>query len=1185
MGGDSTLAAAARGSLRTLFEAQKAEAWAEAWGALVTALAQPGPSALLPAAELIVSNLRNTLSTTPNAKKISQSLHQKLPDYAAALYNHPEARDILQPLTAELFLPIASLQTVEPIKALLAPLTGEPAQLALIPILFKTFIEATTKHRYTLYARADGPVDVVIADKTRAAVIPALAACVDLLNRVEDTALSKAGSSSSPPASGLALWSARHNLWDIFLNWGGYLESDERAGALIASEAKRASSALAVYGASEPLAMDEGLAGRILRTLDVLERLDHARTALDTNVVGWCLASPSRTHAAARTLLLSNLRFHQLTHTLGGFFTSVADAVRALFDPSLPSETLSPLYTLVATGPLSDTAFTNELGAACRSVNLGGRRGAQWANLIGDLAGRVALALSQEDVVGGKRKRPDQESVARLVAVLSRLIKIIVDAGARASAGDDEVEATIDAAAQAFGDAIPSCDQSAGKKRKSTGGRDEAADLIFSARLRVSRSARLIHRDYDVLPLDSLSALLGSEVLPELRLELYNYLYTHLALCSEDIKRGEIVDVLISTLGSGKRSWSGRDAGVTDKTLGSAAWTITAERGLAVFDVAATSAQLDTLAGIVIARAGGDMAGLTTASAIHRILGNAQTWELPAFRTALLQSLVSAEGKRGSFVVLSSCPAQWLSKNARTSLLGAAYTIDTTTDDETRGAIRSWLARLASAGIFGPLDAAQLKQLVKTGDNVPEPTLALVKAAYPTFYTSAIGDCKKPFASWSSGKRDLRSKAAAVLLDVLARHPIEAIKDQVEKLFSAAHANLAPAMEADTIDYELLSAWHALARLAAVLGKTIEDLGPRLLASATDPKRSVLVFDLIALSKPELLLPAYILLPQSQEVDDALRAHARKLSAEAYSEALSSLLPLLNTDAATSSAPALRATQILISSPVEGSGRAIASHINALLRALELAARVTNVNVLTAVLRVVTALVEDRTGLLRHGNVAIILSILTSVLLPSSSTSTCAPDILPLALSPLLSLTRHRPDLSLSNLPALVGVLATSIPLLQRARTTSSAAQKKAASRRPWWLSSEPNPDPASEHAALLSRILVSVCGAKISSTEGEGQKLSGPLAKHAPSILVSYARAASDPWAGLSQQVRKEIEPGLFALCEVVTAGGRADGRGREGEGVGAAFGLGDAHGDAEREVWADVWRAWSKKRYVGRG
>jgi hypothetical protein len=91
-------------------------------------------------------------------------------------------------------------------------------------------------------------------------------------------------------------------------------------------------------------------------------------------------------------------------------------------------------------------------------------------------------------------------------------------------------------------------------------------------------------------------------------------------------------------------------------------------------------------------------------------------------------------------------------------------------------------------------------------------------------------------------------------------------------------------------------------------------------------------------------------------------------------------------------------------------------------------------------------------------------------------------------------------------------------------------------------------------------------------------------LSKHVPMILVGYVRAVCDPFAGLSVAIRKELEPGLFSICDVITAGGRGGGRGREGEGLGLSFGLGEG-GEAEKEVWADLWKAWARKRYTGRG
>jgi hypothetical protein len=178
------------------------------------------------------------------------------------------------------------------------------------------------------------------------------------------------------------------------------------------------------------------------------------------------------------------------------------------------------------------------------------------------------------------------------------------------------------------------------------------------------------------------------------------------------------------------------------------------------------------------------------------------------------------------------------------------------------------------------------------------------------------------------------------------------------------------------------------------------------------------------------------------------------------------------------------------------------------------------------------------------------------------------------------TLARHRPDLLLAHLPAVVGALAAVFPLLLRA---TRAGRARLARTRPSWLPLAADGDADAEASAeLLSRTLIALCTARTSPTTGH-KALAGPLGKHAPALLVAYARAAADPWAVLAPQVRRALEPGLWALCDVVTAGGRADGRGREGEGVGAPFGL--ARDEAQREVWAGMWGAWGRRRYTGLG
>ncbi|GMK57070.1 hypothetical protein CspeluHIS016_0309100 [Cutaneotrichosporon spelunceum] len=1187
-GDDDELGQAAAASLPILFgDGIKADAWADMLGRLATAL-QAGPwNSLAPAAKLVCTGLASSLPTSPNGKKIAQSLHSKLPALAGALHAHQAFGPELNPVLPSLFFSLGVLQTVEPLKQLLAALLPSlspssealaPA-LAFIPTAFGAFIDATKQNQYTLYGKADKdkPLDVYIADRTRGAVIPALAAALDLLNLLEDGALARPSSSTAAPALGHDLWSARLALWERVLQWGGYLEADSKAAALVSAEARRGSAALAMYGASEGASTEEGLAGRVLRTLDALERLDHARSALGTDVVGWCLAAPERCHVPARILLGSILRYHVLTHSLEGYFVLVSDAARELFSPSLPPEALEPLYILVATGPLTERAFRADITAAVRAVNLGGRRGTVWAAILRTLASRTRDALEPE--TGGKRKRGVPACGARLAAVLSRLSKMVLDASARARAGDDEE--VVEEAVAAFGDEWPA----APKKRKSMGG-DDATELLLAARLRVARSARLLHRETEFVSHTQLVGATPSFTLPELRLEAFHLLYTALALSDSADGMDGVVDALLTTLTGPSESWSGRDATV-GPNLAAAAWTLAAEGGLSVFE-SASAAQLDTLAGTIVARAG-PAEGLSVGAAIARILNTAETWELPGLRAALLRALVAAAKAGSGFVVLAASPGPWLSKGARAALVAAAYDADAAGAE--RAAIRAWLARLAEGDVLGPLtEAGTLRRLLATASGAEDATLALLSRAFtalvrsaprePAPLIAALSVLKKPFRVM-----DVRARAAAAFFNTTQPDWTGDLRAAAETLASDARRHLPPSSLG--ADVERWRAHLALARFEVRLGQRAPaaPLGPVLAARTAAPEALLAT----ALSgDTEATLATYLALARgagTEALDSALARIATSLSAEEYARALAALQPLLP------GSEALRATRILVSAPVHGSGAVLASALPALLAALDGAPGSRTARQdgereeeREETLRVVGALTNDRTGLLRPMHAGVLLAVIAAALVPDTAPDTArdatasvdkahAAALAPLALAPLLTLARHRGDLLRAHLPAVVGLLATFMPLLQRARAGVRAR-----------LATEDAVHTA--HAALLARTMGALAVAKISGTgAGAARTLAGPLAKHAPAVLVAYARAASDPWAALSSAVRRELEPGLFALADVITAGGRADGRGREGEGVGVPFGLGEAHGQAEREVWADLWKAWARKRYTGRG
>ncbi|KAG6334067.1 hypothetical protein ID866_5017 [Astraeus odoratus] len=58
------------------------------------------------------------------------------------------------------------------------------------------------------------------------------------------------------------------------------------------------------------------------------------------------------------------------------------------------------------------------------------------------------------------------------------------------------------------------------------------------------------------------------------------------------------------------------------------------------------------------------------------------------------------------------------------------------------------------------------------------------------------------------------------------------------------------------------------------------------------------------------------------------------------------------------------------------------------------------------------------------------------------------------------------------------------------------------------------------------------------STTNGETQKaesLAKPFSKHTRYVLTAYVDALNDPLCVMPPEIRRELEPGLFSLCEML--------------------------------------------------
>ena len=177
----------------------------------------------------------------------------------------------------------------------------------------------------------------------------------------------------------------------------------------------------------------------------------------------------------------------------------------------------------------------------------------------------------------------------------------------------------------------------------------------------------------------------------------------------------------------------------------------------------------------------------------------------------------------------------------------------------------------------------------------------------------------------------------------------------------------------------------------------------------------------------------------------------------------------------------------------------------------------------------------------------------------------------------LRSLVRLRRDLVVATLPHLSNVICHLLFTLRSPRPLLGAKQYSiVADSFPIWVN--PSCPLGAEESKNISRLLTSL-SAKTSvlvhGTSAELRKpesLARPLSKHVTCILRAYLEALNDPLCILPADVRRELQPGLFVLCEMLNE------HTRDALMVSAL----DAGGKAAMKV---LWREYEKQRYIGKG
>lgn len=233
------------------------------------------------------------------------------------------------------------------------------------------------------------------------------------------------------------------------------------------------------------------------------------------------------------------------------------------------------------------------------------------------------------------------------------------------------------------------------------------------------------------------------------------------------------------------------------------------------------------------------------------------------------------------------------------------------------------------------------------------------------------------------------------------------------------------------------------------------------------------------------------------------------------------------------------------------------------------------------VLRLVESLCRERAMSLQVQDVGQIWLLLARILAPSAvHDEHTSPAQFMSLVAATTSLIRLRRDLVAPTLPHLTQVLRLLLSALRSPRPQLGAKQlRDVCGELPRFISARADGSGGlgADEARAFARLLTAL--ATKTTIVGRGHEtasLARPFAHHAPGVLLAYVSAAAAPLTVLPLAVRRELEPGVFALC------GIAGEHGRDSLMAGTAGGQLDAAGKA---VFKALWKEFEKQRYVGTG
>ncbi|KAG1749705.1 Urb2/Npa2 family-domain-containing protein [Suillus paluster] len=221
---------------------------------------------------------------------------------------------------------------------------------------------------------------------------------------------------------------------------------------------------------------------------------------------------------------------------------------------------------------------------------------------------------------------------------------------------------------------------------------------------------------------------------------------------------------------------------------------------------------------------------------------------------------------------------------------------------------------------------------------------------------------------------------------------------------------------------------------------------------------------------------------------------------------------------------------------------------------------------------------SDRPAALRAVDPGPIHALLSKILCGSSThDSTTTPAVFQSTATILNALVRLRRDLVIHILPHLGMVLRQLVSCTRSLRPQLAAKQSRIVTDTlPSWIA--PSDPLGVPEARALARLFTSLTSKTVPrahmqpNTEQKAESLSKPFAKHAAYVVTAYIDAVNDPLCIMRADVRRELEPGLFSLCEIMGTHSR--------DAV-----MMSALDTGGKSVMKALWKEYEKQRYDGKG